>query len=86
MINKIEQLIIELDFSRLKLISEKEQYDSIGYDCTEKSFSLGRITGQIESITKCIDSLKITNAEISKNICTCILNKSGIVINKCLNH
>jgi hypothetical protein len=29
---------------------------------------------------------KVANAEISKNICTCITNKSGLVIEKCLNH
>jgi hypothetical protein len=51
MTNEIELLIVELDFLRLKLTAEKKEYGHIGYDGTEKAFSVGKIEGKIEIIS-----------------------------------
>lgn len=44
------------------------------------------LSGIIDYTKKLIEEEKVTNEDIRKSICTCILNKSGLVIEKCLNH
>ena len=58
-------------------------HQSIGCGQSSERYIL---SGIIEYTKKLIEEEKVINDDIRKSICTCILNKSGLVIEKCLNH